>query len=90
VRGGFEAVIILKHPCHRGSALLAGLCAVCPSPANNVLACPSLAKGQVRVELYDLGRTTLISAHESALSCIALNMTGTRLATASDKGTLIR
>lgn len=67
-----------------------GLCVLCPHPTNNVLACPGAAKGHVRVELYDHRKTTLIAAHEAALACIALNATGTRLATASEKGTLIR
>ncbi|RYG49090.1 hypothetical protein EON67_06985 [archaeon] len=63
---------------------------MCASPTNNVLACPGMTKGSVRVDLYDRGKTTFISAHEAALACIALNQTGTRLATASEKGTLIR
>lgn len=67
-----------------------GLCALCPNSTNSVLACPGLQKGLVRVELYDLKKTTLIQAHETELSCLALNMEGTRLATASEKGTLIR
>lgn len=67
-----------------------GLCALCPSTSNSVLVCPGLQRGHVRVELYDLKKTTLIAAHETALSCFALNFDGTRLATASEKGTLIR
>jgi hypothetical protein len=67
-----------------------GLCAVSPSPTHNVLACPGVQKGHVRVELYDQRKTTLIAAHEAALACLALNGAGTRLATASEKGTLIR
>lgn len=67
-----------------------GLVALCPDSSNVVLACPGVSKGNVRVELYDIRKSQLIRAHESDLAQIALNLDGTRLATASDKGTLIR
>jgi WD40 repeat protein len=67
-----------------------GLCALCPTQSNTVLACPGKMKGHIRVELYDANKTTLIPAHESQLQAIALNNDGTRVATASEKGTLIR
>jgi WD40 repeat protein len=67
-----------------------GLVALCPSSANMVLACPGLIRGHVRVELYDSRRSTFIPAHETDLAAMALNLAGTRLATASEKGTLIR
>lgn len=68
-----------------------GLCALCPYSNNTVLACPGLSAGWVRVQLYDQNnKSTLIKAHETALSCFALNFDGTKLATASEKGTLIR
>jgi len=67
-----------------------GLCALCTNTSNCVLACPGLQKGHLRVELFHITRSTLISAHESTLSCIALNIDGTRLATASERGTLVR
>jgi len=67
-----------------------GLCALCPYSSNTVLVCPGLQRGHVRVELYDVKKTTLIPAHEACLACFALNFDGTRLATASEKGTLIR
>ena len=62
-----------------------GLCAICSYDSNTVLVCPGLQKGHVRVELYDAKKTTLIPAHETALACFALNLEGTRLATASEK-----
>ena len=42
------------------------------------------------MELYDLKKTNLIEAHEASLACFALNTDGSRLATASEKGTIIR
>jgi WD40 repeat protein len=55
-----------------------------------VLACPSVTEGHVRVELYGWRKTVLIPAHESALRALALTPDGTRLATASIKGTVVR
>mmetsp|Transcript_25864 Transcript_25864/g.30043 ORF Transcript_25864/g.30043 Transcript_25864/m.30043 type:complete len:747 (+) Transcript_25864:329-2569(+) len=55
-----------------------------------VLACPSVANGQVRVELYGKRKTLLIDAHESALASLALTIDGSLLATASERGTIIR
>ena len=45
---------------------------------------------QVRVELYDVRRTKFVEAHTTSLACIALSLDGKLLATASEKGTLIR
>lgn len=42
------------------------------------------------MELYDLMQTRFIPAHNSSLACLALSLDGKRLATASEKGTLIR
>lgn len=67
-----------------------GLCALCPYPPTMVLAIPAQQQGHIRVELYSKHKYTLIRAHEANLACIALNSDGTRLATASEKGTLIR
>jgi len=55
-----------------------------------VLACPSVQRGQVRVELYGLRKNILIDAHESPLAAMALSVDGSLLATASERGTLIR
>lgn len=70
-----------------------GLIALSPSAENCVVACPSVQKGVVRVEKHDATgnkKSNFVTAHDSSISCIALNNDGSRLATASEKGTLIR
>ncbi len=68
-----------------------GLCALSSDPDfPSVLACPGLKPGCVHVELNDLKKQQFITAHTNALSQLALNKNGTRLATSSEKGTLIR
>lgn len=44
----------------------------------------------VRVELYDAKATTIIPAHSGLIACLALNHDGSLLASASEKGTLVR
>jgi len=67
-----------------------GLLALSPTANNTVLATLGEKSGSVLVKLYDLDKKHVIPAHESSLSQIALNLDGTLLATASEKGTLIR
>jgi WD40 repeat protein len=67
-----------------------GLVALCPDAKNNVLAVPGLNRGIIRIELYDIAKATLIKAHDADLAQFALNADGSRIASASEKGTLIR
>ena len=45
---------------------------------------------QVRVELYDVRRTKFVQAHSSGLATLAISLDGKLLATASQRGTLVR
>jgi WD40 repeat protein len=60
-----------------------------------VLACPDKERGKVRVKIYSkegdsVEQNNTIDAHNSQLSCLTINYWGTLLATASEKGTIIR
>lgn len=67
-----------------------GLCCLSHHLNTSVLACPGLQRGQVRIEHFGLNLTKFINAHDSHIACVTLTMDGLLLATASNKGTLIR
>lgn len=78
-----------------------GLCCLSVGGDRVALVCPGLQKGRALVVFYprdfgdpsgpvDRERTTIIAAHDSPLAAMALNYDGSLLATASDKGTIVR
>ncbi|KAJ8323621.1 autophagy protein [Batrachochytrium dendrobatidis] len=70
------------------------LCSLSPSSENCFFAYPSNAStssGEVLLfDAINLQAVNIVQAHKSSLSCIAFNYDGTLIATASDKGTVIR
>uniref|UniRef100_UPI00358FDF4E WD repeat domain phosphoinositide-interacting protein 2-like n=1 Tax=Myxine glutinosa TaxID=7769 RepID=UPI00358FDF4E len=69
-----------------------GLCALSISNDNCFLAYPGSATiGEAQVfDTVNLRAVTMIPAHDSPLAAMAFDAAGTRLATASEKGTVIR
>ncbi|XP_063722296.1 WD repeat domain phosphoinositide-interacting protein 3-like [Symsagittifera roscoffensis] len=68
-----------------------GLCAVCAVEANPIIAYPGPKVGQLAIASLGSGMPAeYICAHESSLCSIALSKKGDLVATASEKGTLIR
>jgi len=69
------------------------LCSLSPSPNMCYLAYPAGTTISGDLVVYDaiqMQKVCIISAHKSALSCIQFNSSGKLIATASDKGTVIR
>ena len=68
-----------------------GIVGFSPGELISVLAFPYDAKGKVRIVNFNsLAQPPIITAHESKIACLCVNRNGTLLATASDKGTLVR
>lgn len=70
-----------------------GLCALNPDSSNSpaVLAIPHTDKGKVKVRTFsDKKLETIIPCHQGSIAAMALNKKGDLLATASEKGTLVR
>lgn len=70
-----------------------GICALSYDDPKAALACPDKEKGKVKINIYDKSETEstqTIKAHDSSIAALTLNYSGTLLATASDKGTIIR
>lgn len=68
------------------------LIAVCAAADNNMIACLGKQVGTVQILDYNhpQKKSIIITAHETNIACLALSIDGTLLATASEKGTLIR
>ncbi|KAJ8254502.1 hypothetical protein COCON_G00211140 [Conger conger] len=69
-----------------------GLCALSINHSNSYLAYPGSATiGEIIVyDANNLNTVTMIPAHDSPLAAITFNAAGTRLASASERGTVIR
>ncbi|ORY56214.1 WD40 repeat-like protein [Neocallimastix californiae] len=69
------------------------LCSLSPSPDKCYLAYPTGTTLSGELVVYDVNqmqKVCIITAHKNALSCIQFNYSGELIATASDKGTIIR
>uniref|UniRef100_A0A8D3C8J3 WD repeat domain, phosphoinositide interacting 1 n=1 Tax=Scophthalmus maximus TaxID=52904 RepID=A0A8D3C8J3_SCOMX len=71
---------------------LSGLCALSVNHGNSYLAYPGSATiGEITIyDANNLSTVTLIQAHDSPLAALTFNASGTKLASASEKGTVIR
>jgi len=91
--GLFESIETLSNP--------KGLCCLSVGVERAVLVCPGMQSGRALVVCYprsnsdspaQLARETtkIVAAHDSDIAAMSIDYNGTLLATASDKGTLVR
>jgi len=67
-----------------------GLCAVSYDEQRCILACPDKSKGKVKIINFETQQALLAPAHENTIQAMTVDFNGKYLATASEKGTLIR
>jgi len=68
-----------------------GLCVLAVASDPWILCCPGQSIGAVRVQVgQDDRQTRVFEAHQTALAALALNASGTLVATASEKGTVVK
>jgi len=66
------------------------LCDISYGENNFILICPGLQQGSIRVNSYNYSKVKYINAHDSRLESIVINNDGTLIASASEKGTVIK
>lgn len=68
-----------------------GLCVLAAASDPWILCCPGQSTGAVRVQVGQDDRAThVFTAHQTALAALALNESGSLIATASEKGTVVK
>jgi WD40 repeat protein len=67
-----------------------GLCAVCNTMDSLIIAVLGEKDGQVRINNYSIKQFRVIEAHSSPISQLALSFDGSKVATTSSRGTIIR
>jgi len=80
---------IILHLTTKGNPR--GLCALASTSNPWILCCPGQSTGTVRVQVGQDDRAThVIAAHQTSLAAMAVNSSGTMVATASEKGTVCK
>jgi WD repeat-containing protein 45 len=67
-----------------------GILVLSPTDDNNILAFPAVQQGHVRIQNLIDSSFKYVRAHDGPIACLGLSRDGRRLATASDKGTVLR
>lgn len=67
-----------------------GLVALNPEGENLMVATLQKEHGHIRLTAYNKKKSHIIRAHENMIAAVALDRSGELIATASEKGTLIR